>query len=104
MRDGQDLKQYKVWLDEQRNLKKFMLWARSRIPDRVKMITNSSACFYTTSEDGDYKYKTGSDGVHYCYEVSGTGFKYMPAHGKIIYDALITGKDKSFVAPTKAKL
>ena len=103
--DGQDLKSYKISLDdESRNLKNFMAYARERFPEKLKYLTHVNACFYTYSEDDEYKYKTGVDGVHYCYELGGTGFKYMPIHGKIIYDALITKEDKHFVCQTRAKL
>ena len=83
---------------------KFNAWSRKRIPDRTKNFTHTSACLYSSSEDGDFKYKTELDGVHYCYELGGSGFKYMPIHGKIIHEALILEKDRYFAVPSTAKL
>ena len=102
--DSQDLTDYKFGLHEERNLKVATKYARERFTSKMKDLKYTAACMYTITDDGNFIYKTNPDGVHYCYGLNGQGFKYMPTHGKIIYDGLITGKDKSFIIKAKSKL
>ncbi len=41
------------------------------------------------TEDGEFIYWTNKDGVHMCYGFNGTGFKFLPIHGKVVLDELI---------------
>ena len=95
---------YKFGLHTERDLKKAIKWARERFTSKMKDLKYTTAWMYTLTQDGDFLYKTNPDGVHYCYGFNGEGFKYMPAHGKIVYDGLINGKDKSFIVQSRSKL
>jgi len=50
-------------------------------------------------DTGEFQYKTDSSGIHYAYGFSGTGFKFMPLHGKIIVEGLLLKKDLAYIPP-----
>jgi len=56
------------------------------------------------TEDGEFIYKTSKDGIHLCYGFNGTGFKFLPIHGKVVLDELILQKTKKFSTKQEAKL
>lgn len=102
--DSQDLSKQKFGLHHERDFKLALKWARERIPTKFGRIYNVSACFYTKTESNEFIYKTNPDGVHYCYGLCGEGFKFMPVHGKIVHDGLITGKDTTYIRQVRAKI
>ena len=102
--EGQDLSDYKFAIDQERDLKKAIKYSKERFSTKMKDLKYTTACMYTLTDDENFIYKTNPNGVHYCYGLNGEGFKYLAAHGKIIYDGLITGKDKSFLIQSRGKL
>ncbi|CAI2372779.1 unnamed protein product [Moneuplotes crassus] len=104
LRDKHDFSCQKFGIHGEKDTDLTMEWAKERIPSKVKEIIGIDACFYTVTEGHEFIYKTNPDGVHYGYGLNGEGFKYMPAHGKIIYDGLITGDDTTYLKQLKAKI
>ena len=103
LKDGEDLDSFKIGLHEERNFRLILDYFRRRFeynvvkPDGTKNnfeVSNSKPCFYSFAKDSKYNYSTGKNGVHYCYGFTGTGFKFMPLHGKTVFENLLKGKSK----------
>lgn len=99
MVDGEDLGNYKMGLSFRRDIQEMLDYLRDRMPDKVDSIKYSHACFVTMVDSGEYQYKTDENGVHFAYGFCGTGFKFLPLHGKIVYDGLITKQEQKHLAP-----
>lgn len=104
LREGSNLDQYKVGCDEKRNFSGLLPWLKERFEDRFKNFTHTHVCFYTMTADGEFQYRTNPDGVHVCYGFNGTGFKFLPIHGKIVVDELIKNGPKVYSHMYEAKL
>ena len=63
-------------------------YLRSRTPSLVNELKDYHPCYFTNVPNKEYIYKTDKNGVHYAYGFSGTGFKFFPLHGKIVYDCV----------------
>jgi len=97
MLDGPNLDQYKVGNFSHRHFKTFLDYFKERMPDKLDSILHTIPCYFTMVDTGEFQYKTDEGGVHYAYGFSGTGFKFMPLHGKIIYDGLINKNDEKYI-------
>lgn len=105
MLDGDKLDQYKMGQFEERSIESMSNYFRTRLPDKVEKIKYMHPCYITIIESGEFQYKTDENGVHFAYGFSGTGFKFMPLHGKIVYDGLINKIDQTYIpSQYKAKL
>lgn len=104
LRDNSELSEFKVSVFAERNLDRAFKFFRERLPSKIKDIRYSMVCYYTMTGSDNFIYKTNPDGVHYCYGFNGQGFKFMPIHGKIVYDGLISKKDTTYLVQTRAKL
>jgi len=105
MLDGKNLDQFKIGEFAARNLNSMVKYLKDRLPDKFETILYVHPCLITMTGTGDFQYKTDKNGVHYAYGFEGTGFKFMPLHGKIVYDGLITKKDQTYIPKMfKAKL
>lgn len=106
LRDGDDLSGYKIGLHERRDFRAALNYFSKRFnsnlsygssavdkENRINFL-GSKPCFYTFAKDNKFCYKTSSNGVHYCYGFTGTGFKFLPLHGKIIYEKCIKESSK----------
>lgn len=132
LRDGPDMKSYKVGLHEKKNFKVILEFFKNRLgfdsgnlninffssvhftiqtfafvlsPELIQNVENENIkikgarpCFYSYGKDGQFGYITGKNGVHYCYGFAGTGFKFMPLHGKIVYENLMKLKSKEITS------
>jgi len=56
------------------------------------------------TENEEFQYRTNKDGVHMCYGFNGTGFKFLPIHGKVVLDELILKEKKKYSSGLDAKL
>ena len=72
-------------------------YLQDRFPDLLKNIRYTHPCYFTMPKTKDFEYKTDQEGIHYAYAFGGTGFKFMPLHGKIVHDGLITKKDQTYI-------
>lgn len=59
--------------------------------------------FYSFGKGNKYNYLKGKNGIYYCCGFTGTGFKFLPLHGKIMYE-LMKGKDIGFDSTTLNKV
>ena len=100
MLDGDNLDRYKMGEFFQRTIASMAQYFRTRLPDKFDRIKYVHPCYITMIDSGEFQYKTDEKGVHFAYGFSGTGFKFLPLHGKIVYDGLINKFDQRFV-PTK---
>lgn len=87
--EGDKIHQYKVGYHEERKIGKTLDYFKQRLPSKYDLISHVHVCYYTITEDGNFQYRTGPDGVHLGYAFNGAGFKFLPIHGKIIYEELI---------------
>ena len=99
MVDGEEFEGYKMGLSFRRDIQEMLDYLRDRMPDKVDTVKYSHACFVTMIDSGEYQYKTDDKGVHFAYGFCGTGFKFLPLHGKIVHDGLITKEDQKHIAP-----
>lgn len=107
MADGPNFDQYKIGDWTRRALFTLLEYFRNRVPDKlgkydifiisIDNIKYVHPCFFTIVKSGDFLYKPGKDGVHYAYGFSGTGFKFFPLHGKIVYDSMIAKTSQQYV-------
>lgn len=97
MLDGENLDHYKMGEWGPRNLKSITNYLRERLPSKFDKIKYVNPCYITMIETEEFQYKTSPQGVHYAYGFSGTGFKFLPLHGKIVYDGLIHKNDETFI-------
>ena len=98
------MKEYKIGYHETRSITKSLEYFKIRIPQKYPLITHTHVCYYTVTEDGEFQYRTGPDGVHVAYAFNGAGFKFMPIHGKIVYEELMMKRPVKYSTPVKAKL
>mmetsp|Transcript_17589 Transcript_17589/g.15502 ORF Transcript_17589/g.15502 Transcript_17589/m.15502 type:complete len:131 (+) Transcript_17589:217-609(+) len=106
LRDGPEMKSYKVGLHEKRDFKVILEYFKDRFNSNLSCdegsdkinIKNAKPCFYSFGKNNNFCYSKGSSGVHYCYGFTGTGFKFLPLHGKIMY-SLVTKTDIGFEHP-----
>jgi glycine/D-amino acid oxidase-like deaminating enzyme len=96
--------EYKVASDEPWNFEHFVEYLKTWFASKFKSIIYTHVCFYTMTDDGDFMYSTGKNGVHYCYGFNGQGFKFMPMHGKIVLRELIEKKEARYSKWLEAKL
>ena len=103
LKDGSDFSGFKIGLHEKRNLRVVLDYFRNRFEHNVVKadgtknnfeISSAKPWFYSFAKDNQFNYSTGNNGVHYCYGFTGTGFKFLPLHGKIVYEKLLKGKSK----------
>mmetsp|Transcript_30296 Transcript_30296/g.34695 ORF Transcript_30296/g.34695 Transcript_30296/m.34695 type:complete len:106 (-) Transcript_30296:19-336(-) len=105
MRDGVNLDRYKMGQFFARDIEGMLTYLRTRMPDKVDTIEYTHGCYITMVDSGEYQYKTDENGVHFAYGFSGTGFKFLPLHGKIVYDGLIMKTDQTHLpARYRAKM
>lgn len=99
LRDGADLKGYKIGLHEKRDLKQMISYFRERFESNIShsdskssssklFIKGTKPCFYSFGPKEGYNYTKGKNGVFYCYGFTGTGFKFLPLHGKIMFELI----------------
>lgn len=98
--DGEDLKHYKVGDFKKRNMAAMMKYLKVRMPSKVKALCGRHDCYFSVVDSGEFQYKTDENGIHYAYGFSGTGFKFMPLHGKIVCDGLIKKEFMTYI-PSK---
>lgn len=105
MVDGPNLDNYKMGEWGTRNLEIMVNFFKNRLPGRLDTIKYAHVCYITMIDTNEFQYKTDKIGVHYAYGFSGTGFKFMPLHGKIVYESLLNKTNQDFLPPKyKAKL
>ena len=95
--DGPNLDHFKIGDYSQRNFKNMLDYFKRRMPSKLDSICHTHPCYFTMVDTGEFQYKTGNNGVHYAYGFNGTGFKFMPLHGKIVYDGLIKKTDEKYI-------
>jgi hypothetical protein len=98
------MQSFKMGLHEARNLKQALTYLKHRYdvdfsgnPQKDDgsgrpIVVGTKPCFYSFSKDNKYCYQKGENGVHYCYGFTGTGFKFLPLHGKIMFDKFFKEK------------
>jgi len=97
MLDGEKLDQYKMGEWGNRNLKLMVDYFQTRLPGKIDSIKYVHVCYITMIDSEEFQYKTDEKGVHYAYGFSGTGFKFFPLHGKIVYEGLLTKTNQEFI-------
>lgn len=79
---------YKIGHYYDRNFKKMIEYLRERMPSMRGKIIHSTPWYFTKTPNSEFLYKTDQDGVYFAYGFSGTGFKFLPLHGKIVHEGL----------------
>lgn len=95
--DGEDLEEYKIGVYGERDIDKLVNHIKLRLPEKVENLSHASICSWTMIKGGDFQYKTNKDGVHFVYGFSGQGFKFLPLHGKIVYEGLLYKIEQKFI-------
>jgi hypothetical protein len=102
---GDKLQEYKIGYHLPRNIEKVTDYFKLWLSNKFKSIMYTHVCFYTVTDDEEFQYRTGPDGVHLGYAFQGAGFKFLPMHGKIILEELILkGPWKYSLPDQEAKL
>lgn len=97
MVDGDDLQDYKMGEWGTRTLELMVEYFRVRLPTRFDSIKYVHTCYITMMSSNEFQYKTDDNGVHYAYGFSGTGFKFFPLHGKVVYEGILMKNDQKFI-------
>jgi hypothetical protein len=94
---GSDFGEFKIGLAPYGTCKSFLDYAKERFPSKFNKIKGFEQFDYTYIDSTEYQYKTDKDGIHYAYGFNATGSQFLPLHGKIVYDGLITKKDQKYI-------
>lgn len=97
MLDGPNLDRYKMGENIERNLASMMKFLNHRMPDKLDTFLYAHPCYFSWVDSEEFQYKTDEKGIHFAYGFSGTGFKFLPLHGKIVYDGLLNKFDQGFI-------
>ncbi|CAI2372758.1 unnamed protein product [Moneuplotes crassus] len=92
--DGEKMT-YKIGNYYGRKYEIMLEYLAERYPTLKSKLKYGVPCFFTNTPGYEFQYKKDASGVHYAYGFSGTGFKFMPLHGEIVYNGIFGTKDLS---------
>jgi len=94
MLDGDDLSKFKFGIERDCKPQDFMKILAKIVPSVPATITSMTPCYYQITQDSEFKFEKVGD-IIYAYGFNGRGFKFMPYHGKRIYEGLV-GNERGF--------
>ena len=97
MLDGPDFTKFKIGEWQERSIDGMVKYFGTRLPSKVNQIEYVHPCYITITDTEEFQYKTDKHGVNFAYGFDGTGFKFFPLHGKIVYDGLLKKADFTYV-------